>query len=94
MSGNVPDALAPRSCHARDLSALIGLLAVIEGELMAGEFSRHLSGRIRDRLERVELLEPGGTEPDLRQSINDLNHRLRYALGEYNEPPGPLAVPE
>jgi hypothetical protein len=25
--------LAPRSCHARDLSALIGLLAVIEGEL-------------------------------------------------------------
>ena len=33
MSGTVPDALAPRSCHARDLSALIGLLAVIEGEL-------------------------------------------------------------
>jgi hypothetical protein len=94
MSGNVPDALAPRSCHARDLSALIGLLAVIEGELMAGEVSRHLSGRIRDRLERVELLEPGGTERDLRQSINDLNHRLRYALGEYNQPPRPLAVPQ
>ncbi len=94
MSDNVPDALARRSCHARDLSALIGLLAVIEGELMAGEVSRHLSGRIRDRLERVELLEPGGTERDLRQSINDLNHRLRYALGEYDEPPRPLAVPE
>jgi hypothetical protein len=42
----------------------------------------------------VELVEPGGTERDLRQSINDLNHRLRYALGEYNEPPRPLAVPE
>jgi hypothetical protein len=35
-----------------------------------------------------------GTERDLRQSINDLNHRLRYALGEYDEPPQPLAVPE
>jgi hypothetical protein len=94
MSGNVPNALAPRSCHVRDLSALIGFLAVIEGELVAGEVSLHLSGCIRDRLERVELLEPGGTERDLRQSINDLNHRLRYALGEYNEPPQPLAVPE
>ncbi len=94
MSANVPDALAPRSCHARDLSALIGLLAVIEGELIAGEVSRHLSGRIRDRLERMQILEPRGTERDLRQSINDLNHRLRYALGEYDEPPRPLAVPE
>jgi hypothetical protein len=94
MSGNVPDALAPRTCHAHDLSVLIGLLAVIEGELMVGEVPRPLSGRIRDRLERVELLEPGGTERDLRQSINDLNHRLRYALGEYDEPPQPLAVPE
>src|SRR6266536_1099460 len=27
---------------------------------MTGEVSRDLSGRIRDRLERVELLEPGG----------------------------------
>jgi hypothetical protein len=94
MSGNVPDALAPRSCQPRDLSALIGLLAVVEGELMTGEVSRHLSGRIRDRLEGVELLEAGGTEPDLRQALNDLNHRLRYALGEYDEPPRPLAVPE
>jgi hypothetical protein len=94
MSGNVPDVLAPRSCHARDLSALIGLLAMIEGELMAGEVSRQLSGRVRDRLERAELLGPGGTDRDLRQSLNDLNNRLRYALGEYDEPPRPLAVPE
>jgi hypothetical protein len=94
MSANVPDALAPRSCHARDLSALIGLLAVLEGDLMAGEVSGHLSDRIRDRLEREELLERGGTERELRQSINDLNQRLRYALGEYDQPPRPLAVPE
>jgi hypothetical protein len=94
MTANAPEALAPRGCHARDLAALIGLLAVIEGELMVGEVSQYLSGRIRDRLERVQLLESGGSERDLRQSINDLNHRLRYALGEYDEPPRSLAVPE
>ena len=50
-------------------------------------------------LERVEHLGPGRAGPgrtdrDLRQSLNDLNHRLRYALGEYDEPPRTLAVPE
>jgi hypothetical protein len=38
-------------------------------------------------------LSRAGTERDLCRSINDLNHRLRYALGEYDEPPRPLAVP-
>ena len=88
------DALAPRSCRARDLAALIGLLAALEGELMAGEVAQHLSDRIRHRLQSVAVLEPGGSERDLRQSINDLNHRLRYALGEYDEPPSPSEVPE
>jgi len=49
---------------------------------------------MRERLEQVPLLEPGSCGRDLRQSISDLNHRLRYALGEYDEPPRPLAVPE
>jgi hypothetical protein len=94
MSAEAPDVLAPRSCRGQDLAALIGLLAVLEGELMVGEVSPHLSDRIRHRLESAMLLEPGGTEPDLRQAINDLNHRLRYALGEHEEQPSPLPVPE
>jgi len=49
---------------------------------------------MRERLEQVRLLESGGSGRDLRQSISDLNHRLRYALGEYDQPPRPLAVPE
>ncbi|MEV4510004.1 hypothetical protein AB0K00_13700 [Dactylosporangium sp. NPDC049525] len=85
---------ARRSCDPRDLSALIGLLAVIEGELTGGGISGRLSARIQDRFERAEILEPGGTERDLRQSINDLNHRLRYALGEYDQPPTPRETPE
>ena len=87
MSAHGSDALAPRSCHARDLAALIGLLALLEGGLMAGELPEHLSARVRDRLERVGLLGVGATERELRQSLFDLNHRLRYALGEYEEPP-------
>jgi hypothetical protein len=94
MSASGSDVLAPRSCHAADLAALIGFLALLEGELMAGGIPEHLSGRIQDRLERVGLLAAGGTERDLRQSISDLNHRLRYALGEYDAPPQPMAVPE
>jgi hypothetical protein len=94
MSAKGSDALAPRSCHAQDVAALIGLLALLEGELMAGGVPERLSARVRDRLERVGLLGTGGTERDLRQSISDLNHRLRYALGEYEEPPRPMAVPE
>jgi hypothetical protein len=93
MSATGSDALAPRSCHAPDIAALIGLLALLEGELMAGAVPEHLSRRIRDRLERVELLGAGATERDLRQSISDLNHRLRYALGEYDEPPQPWPCP-
>ena len=56
------------------------------------------SGRRRSdgegRGERESLLEPNGTEQDLRQAINDLNHRIRYALGEYDEQPPRLPVPE
>jgi hypothetical protein len=94
MDADTPDGFAPRTVCGRDIAALIGLLAVIEGELVAGEVSPHLSDRIRRRLEREALLEPNGTERDLRQAINDLNHRLRYALREYDEQPSPLPVLE
>jgi hypothetical protein len=92
--GMSAEAVAPRACRTQDLSALIGLLAVIEGELMTDEAPQHLSGRLRRRLESAGLLEPGAGERDLRQAINDLNHRLRYAAGEYADPPSTLAVPE
>jgi len=91
MDTNASNALAPRSCHVRDLSALIGLLAVMEGEIMVGELAQHLSGRIRDRLERAGILAANGAEPELCQSLEDLIHRLRYALGESDHPPQPTA---
>ena len=85
---------AARSCRADDLEALIGLLALLEAEIMAGGLPHHLACRIRDRLQHTSLLNPEATERDLRQAINDLNHRLRYALGEHNEPSPSRPVPD
>ncbi|MEV6850906.1 hypothetical protein [Actinoplanes sp. NPDC051411] len=76
------------------MAALIGLLAVLEGEIWAGEVSPHLRDRIGQRLARESLAESSPTERQLRQAISDLNHRLRHALGEYDELPSPLPVPE
>ncbi|BCY09901.1 hypothetical protein [Actinoplanes sp. L3-i22] len=94
MTSYGPDALAAHLCRARDLAALIGLLAVLEGEIAAGEVSDHLADRLRDRLGRAGLGGTGRAERELRQAISDLNHRLRYALGEYHQPPESLPVPE
>lgn len=88
------DHVAPNPVLSRDLAVLIGLLAVLEGELGAGEVPQHLVGRLRDRFARKGLLEPGASDRDLRQAISDLNHRLRYALGEYRELPPQLPVPD
>ncbi|MEV7628315.1 hypothetical protein [Actinoplanes sp. NPDC089786] len=87
MGDGLGDGLALRLCRARDLAALIGLLAVLEGELMVGGVSSHLLGRLRERLAHEGLIAPAATEDQLCQAIHDLNQGLRYALGEFDEPP-------
>ncbi|WP_127506619.1 hypothetical protein [Actinoplanes solisilvae] len=94
MNPDTPDDLAPRSCRQQDLAGLIGVLAVLEGEISAGAVSPHLRDRIGRRLAREALVRPDPTERELRQAISDLNHRLRYALGEYQDSPPQLPVPE
>lgn len=94
MNADTPDGLAPRSCRQQDLAALIGLLAVLEGEIWADAVPLHLRDRIGHRLAREVLVGSSPTERELRQAISDLNHRLRYALGEYDELPSPLPVPQ
>jgi hypothetical protein len=86
--------LAPNPVLSRDLAVLIGVLAVLEGELMVGGVPDHLADRLGDRFARVDLLRDGGSSRALRQAINDLNHRLRYGLGEYVELPTPVPVPD
>ena len=86
--------LAPNPVLGRDLAVLIGVLAVLEGELRVGEVPDHLAERLRDRFARKDLLRDGDSSRALRQAINDLNHRLRYGLGEYVEMPTPVPVPD
>lgn len=87
--------LAPNPVHAADLAVLAGWLAVVEGELMAatGSVPADLAGRLRQRLEDAGLLADNADERALRQAINDVNHRLRYALGEYTTPLAAVPVP-
>ena len=68
----------------RDLEALIGILAVFEGELQSGAMTPYLAGRLRDRLERTGLVAADGPEPEVRRALGDLNQRLRRALGEWS----------
>ena len=79
------------------MAALIGLLAKLEGELMLSddqdESVPDWAHVFASRLSRDELLSPEAGRRELRQSLNDLNHRLRYVLGEYTEPPTPTPVP-
>lgn len=85
--------LATRAPAERDVAALIGLLATLEGELTVigdelPEWAAHLARRLaRDGA----AAGPGHRE--VRQALSDLNHRLRYVLGEYDVPIDPIRLP-
>ena len=49
--------------------------------------------RFANRLSRDGLLAADADGRQLRQSLNDLNQRLRYVLGEYDGPPESKPVP-
>ncbi len=74
----------PNSVAKRDLAALVGLLATLEAELLAGEVGPHLAGRLARQLIRDGLLT---REYDLGRALGGLNQRLRYAIGEHPEAP-------
>ena len=52
-----------------------------------------LAARLVKRLRRDGLLPPSSDGHGLRQGLNDLNQRLRYAVGEYDSRPSPSPVP-
>lgn len=90
------DQLAPRAAQSRDVAALIGMLAVLEGEVRAADAGDEVPGwalPLARRLSGDGLLPLDADPRELRQALNDLNQRLRYVLGEYDEPPTPTPVP-
>jgi hypothetical protein len=78
---------APHPLGQQDAQALIGLVAILEGHLLGGDLDPQLAGSLTVRLQEVGLVGPGGGPPELRLVLADLNQRLRYVLGEYDEPP-------
>jgi hypothetical protein len=86
--------LAPNGVGKQDVRVLIGIMAVLEGILMAQQMPDFIAEALRSRFVMVGLLGEAATERDLRQAINDLNHRLRYVKGEYPQPPVPIPVPD
>jgi hypothetical protein len=70
-----------------DLVVLIGWLALYEGELAAGGAPDHLTERLKQLFIKRGLLSMQGSDADFAHSINQLNHRLRRALGENRPTP-------
>lgn len=80
----------PRLPRDQDVRALIGVLAVLEGEVMVMELDQQeppeWMHRVAERLARSGLLNSTDSLTGLRQGLGDLNQRLRYVLGEYDGP--------
>jgi hypothetical protein len=83
----------PNALSQQDAAAIIGVLAILEGAHLAGDLNEDLTRRLANRLHVVGLLGERWRPRELRQALNDMNHRVRYALGEYDEPPVSHPVP-
>lgn len=75
----------------QDAAALVGLLAVLEGELVSDQLASPTVQQICHRFERDGLLATASGAGQLRLALAALNQRLRYALGEFN---GPIEPPQ
>lgn len=80
---------APHPLSRKDTAALVGVLAVLEGGLLAEQLDSATARKVAERLVREGLLVEDWTSRDLSKSLHALNQRLRTALGEYDDPPPP-----
>ncbi|WP_147252132.1 hypothetical protein [Blastococcus sp. TF02-09] len=88
-----PVSVCARPVLRRDAQALIGVLATLEALAMVSQLDADLVDRLSRRFASLGLMAEGGTEREFRQALADLNQRMRYALGEYDDPPQSLPVP-
>jgi hypothetical protein len=77
----------PVTLADRDVAVLIGVLAVVEGQVRSGEASPHMTRHLSDRLAQYELLSADAANDDLARALSDINQRLRIARGEYDGVP-------
>ena len=88
-----PAVPVPNPVRHCDASVLIGVLAILEGAIWAGDLNEQTASKVAERFVQQGLLAADYDQRDLRQVINDMNQRLRYAAGEYDSPPPPIPLP-
>lgn len=69
-----------------DIAELIAIVALLESHVTAGDSHHAFTERLRRRLLQDGVLDGGADLAHVRLALVNLNQRLRYALGEYDEP--------
>jgi hypothetical protein len=72
----------PRPLTRQDAAALVGILAVLVGEMSGGHVDEQAVDHFRRRLSDDGLLGAGPEGDDLAAVLESLNQRVRFALGE------------
>ena len=75
--------LCPRPLTRGDAAALIGILAVLEGQILGHHIGTEVLDQFRRRLTDDGLLR-ADEESDVPAALEELNQRVRFALGEYD----------
>ena len=74
--------LCPRPLTRQDAAALVGILAVLEGQITSGHVEDAVVERLRSRLAEDGVLTGDPATHDLPAALEGLNQRVRSALGE------------
>ena len=88
---NDPANAVPNPLQRRDAGVLIGILAVLDGVIWGGSLDEWTTSKVAERLVQQGLLTADHNRHDLHQALDDLNQRLRYAVGDYDSPPSSIA---
>ena len=90
MANDLANAM-PNPLQRRDAEVLIGILAVLDGVIWGGSLDEWTTSKVAERLVQKGLLTADHNRNDVHQSLDDLNQRLRYAVGDYASPPPSMA---
>jgi hypothetical protein len=81
----------PNPLQRRDAEVLIGILVVLDGVIWGGSLDEWTTSKIAERLVQKGLLTADHSRNDVHKALDDLNQRLRYAVGDYDSPPPSIA---
>ena len=74
--------LCPRPLTRADAAALVGVLAVLEGQMASGTVEPEAVERLRSRLAADGLLTGETENQDVAVALEALKQRVRFAMGE------------